>query len=38
MAIGTDQLAVNVSFVPKVDPKTVALFFFQIKVGLGGVR
>lgn len=38
MAFGTDRLAVNISFIPKVDPKTVALIFFQIKVGLGEVR
>jgi hypothetical protein len=38
MTIGTDRLAVNVSFIPKVHPKTVALFFFQLKVGLGDIR
>lgn len=38
MAFGTDRLAVNISFIPKVHPKTVALFFFQVKVGLGDIH
>ncbi|HKQ31472.1 MAG TPA: hypothetical protein VJS66_09320 [Burkholderiales bacterium] len=31
-SIGTDHVAVNITYVPKVDPKSVPLWFFQFKV------
>jgi len=34
MAIGTDRVAVNITYIPKVDPKMVPIFFFQLKIGL----
>lgn len=33
-SIGTDRIALNVTYIPKVDPKMVPLIFFQLKVGL----
>lgn len=32
--IGTDHIAVNITYVPKVHPKLVPLWFFQIKIPL----
>jgi len=34
-SIGTDAVALNISFIPKVDPKMTALWFLQLKVRLG---
>ena len=34
VSVGTQALALNVSYVPKVDPKMSPLFFLQLKVGL----
>ncbi len=34
MTIGTKNVALNVTYIPKVDPKMVALFFFQLKVNI----
>lgn len=34
VSIGTDRVSLNMTFVPKVDPKMTALFFFQLKVNL----
>jgi hypothetical protein len=34
-SVGTDAVALNISFVPKVDPKMTALWFLQLKVRLG---
>lgn len=31
---GTEHLAVNVAFIPKVQPKLIPLFFFQLKIQL----
>ncbi len=33
-SVGTDRVAVNMTYIPKVDPKAVALVFFQLKVKL----
>lgn len=33
-SVGTDSVAVNVSFVPRVDPKAVPLLFLQLKINL----
>lgn len=34
LSIGTDRVAVNVTYIPKVDPKMVPIVFFQLKIGL----
>lgn len=34
MTLGTEDIAVNITYIPKVDPKMVALFFFQLKVNI----
>jgi hypothetical protein len=35
VSVGTSRVAVNLTFIPKVDPKMVPLLFFQLKLGLG---
>jgi len=35
-SFGTDRVALNVSYIPRVHPKMVPLVFFQIKIGLFG--
>lgn len=35
ISFGTDRVSVNVTYIPKVDPKMVPLLFFQLKIGLG---
>jgi hypothetical protein len=34
VVIGTDRVALNITYIPKVDPKMVPIFFFQLKIGL----
>ena len=34
VSIGTDRFALNITYIPKVDPKLVPIFFFQLKIGL----
>ena len=34
LSVGTQQLALNITYIPSVDPKMVPLWFFQLKVGL----
>jgi len=34
LSFGTDRVSINVTYIPKVDPKMVALFFFQLKIGI----
>lgn len=34
VSFGTDRVAVNVTYIPKVDPKMVPIVFFQLKIGL----
>lgn len=34
VSFGTDRVAVNVTYIPKVDPKMVPIIFFQLKIGL----
>lgn len=34
VSFGTDRIAINVTYIPKVDPKMVPLVFFQLKIGL----
>lgn len=35
VSLGTPRVAVNMTFIPKVDPKMVPLLFFQLKITLG---
>jgi hypothetical protein len=37
-SVGTKQFAVNMTYIPKVDPKMVALVFFQLKINLNNFR
>jgi hypothetical protein len=37
LSVGTERLAVNMTYVPKIDPKAVPLWFFQLKIGLNGL-
>lgn len=32
--IGNDRFAVNMTYIPKVDPKMVPILFFQLRIGL----
>ena len=34
VSFGTDRIALNVTYIPQVDPKLVPIFFFQLKIGL----
>ena len=34
IAIGTSKVMLNVTYIPKVTPKTVSLFYFQLKLKL----
>lgn len=37
-SVGTSRVALNMTYIPKVDPKMVSLVFFQLKIGLGNTR
>lgn len=34
VSFGTDRVALNMTFIPKVDPKMVPILFFQLKIGI----
>ena len=34
-SVGTNRVSVNMTYIPKVHPKAVPLWFFQLKIGLG---
>ncbi len=34
ISLGTDRVALNLTYIPKVDPKLIPLLFLQLKVGL----
>ena len=34
VSFGTNRVALNVTYVPKIDPKMVPIIFFQLKIGL----
>jgi len=34
LSFGTDRIAVNMTYIPKMDPKMVPIIFFQLKIGL----
>ena len=34
VSLGTERIALNITYVPKMDPKWVPLFFLQLKIGL----
>ena len=33
-SVGTKRVSVNMTYIPKVEPKMVALWFFQLKIRL----
>lgn len=35
VSLGTPRFAVNMTFIPKIDPKMVPILFFQLKITLG---
>lgn len=37
-SVGTDRAALNVTYIPKVDPKMVALWFVQLKVRIAEIQ
>ena len=37
-SVGTDRVSVNMTYIPKVHPKAVALWFFQLKINLSNFR
>jgi hypothetical protein len=37
-SVGTNRVSVNMTYIPKVDPKAVPLWFFQIKINLSNFR
>lgn len=37
-SVGTDRVSVNMTYIPKVHPKAVALWFFQLKINLSTFR
>jgi hypothetical protein len=37
-SLGTPRVAVNMTFIPKIDPKMVPLLFFQLKITLGDIQ
>lgn len=37
-SVGTDRVSLNMTYIPKVHPKAVALWFFQLKINLGSFR
>jgi hypothetical protein len=34
LSVGTKSVALNITYIPKVEPKSVALWFFQLKINL----
>lgn len=36
LSLGTDRVALNITYIPRVDPKMVPLMFLQLKIGLFG--
>jgi len=34
VSLGTDRVALNITYIPKVEPKMVPILFFQLKIGL----
>jgi hypothetical protein len=37
-SVGTSRISVNMTYIPKVDPKAVPLWFFQLKINLSNFR
>ena len=38
LSVGTKNVALNITYVPRVDPKAVPLWFFQLKINLSNFR
>lgn len=36
MSVGTNRLEFNITYIPKVEPKIVSLWLFQLKIGFSG--
>lgn len=36
-SVGTEKISLNMTYIPKVEPKAVALWFFQIKIRLKAI-
>lgn len=34
VSLGTDRVALNVTYIPKIDPKLVPIIFLQVKIGI----
>ena len=34
ISLGTDRVALNITYIPKVDPKMIPLLFLQLKIGI----
>jgi len=34
ISLGTDRVALNITYIPKVDPKLIPLLFLQLKIGI----
>lgn len=34
VSLGVDRIAVNMTYIPRVDPKMVPILFFQLKIGI----
>jgi len=37
-SVGTNRVSVNMTYIPKVEPKAVPLWFFQLKINLSNFR
>lgn len=37
-SVGTEKVALNMTYIPKVEPKVVALWFFQLKINFSNFR
>ncbi|MHB8622684.1 MAG: hypothetical protein ACYC9J_08835 [Sulfuricaulis sp.] len=37
-SVGNDKVSLNVTYIPKVEPKVVALWFFQLKINFSNFR
>ena len=38
LSVGTKNVALNITYVPKIEPKAVPLWFFQLKISLSSFR
>jgi hypothetical protein len=38
LSVGTKNVALNITYIPKIEPKAVPLWFFQLKINLASFR